>query len=54
MIAGVADRRSHEAMAEAARARAEALFSMNLAIERYEIYFRHVLAARAAATRGPR
>jgi len=54
VIAGVADRRSHEAMAEAARARAEALFSMNLAIERYEIYFRHVLAARAAATRGPR
>ena len=41
-------------MAEAARARAEALFSMNLAIERYEIYFRHVLAARAAAHRGPR
>jgi N-acetyl-alpha-D-glucosaminyl L-malate synthase BshA len=49
VIAGVADRKSHAAMAEAARARAEALFSMNLAIERYEIYFRHVLAARAGA-----
>jgi N-acetyl-alpha-D-glucosaminyl L-malate synthase BshA len=53
VIAGVADRRSHEAMADAARARAEALFSMNLAIERYEIYFRHVLAVRAES-RGPR
>lgn len=55
VIAGVADRRAHEAMADAARARAEALFSMNLAIERYEIYFRHVLAGRAAAAnRGSR
>jgi N-acetyl-alpha-D-glucosaminyl L-malate synthase BshA len=44
VIAGVSDRAAHAAMAEAARARAEALFSMNLAIERYEIYFRHVLA----------
>jgi L-malate glycosyltransferase len=43
VIAGISDRRAHQAMAEAARARAEALFSMNLAIERYEIYFRHVL-----------
>lgn len=49
VVAGVADRPGHAAMAEAARARAEALFSMNLAIERYEIYFRHVLAVRAGA-----
>ena len=47
VIAGLRDRRAHRAMAEAARARAEALFSMNLAVERYEIYFRHVLAERA-------
>lgn len=46
VIAGVSDTRAHAAMAEAARARAEALFSMNLAVERYEIYFRHVLGAR--------
>lgn len=43
VVAGVSDHRAHRAMAEAARARAEALFSMNLAIERYESYFRHVL-----------
>ena len=55
VIAGTSDRRAHAAMAEAARARAEALFSMNLAIERYEIYFRHVLAggARGTAAAGP-
>jgi N-acetyl-alpha-D-glucosaminyl L-malate synthase BshA len=49
VVAGVSDPRTHGAMADAARARAEALFSMNLAVERYEIYFRHMLAAR---TRG--
>ncbi|TMQ18749.1 MAG: N-acetyl-alpha-D-glucosaminyl L-malate synthase BshA [Deltaproteobacteria bacterium] len=49
VVAGVSDARAHAAMADVARARAEALFSMNLAVERYEIYFRHVLAAR---TRG--
>jgi N-acetyl-alpha-D-glucosaminyl L-malate synthase BshA len=54
VVAGISDRRAHQAMAEAARARAEALFSMNLAVERYEIYFRHVLAGRAAANRGTR
>ena len=54
-IAGTTDRRTHAAMAEAARARAEALFSMNLAVERYEIYFRHVLAGggTTAAPGGP-
>lgn len=52
VIAGVSDRRAHDAMAEAARARAEALFSMNLAVERYEIYFRHVLAGRPGARAG--
>ncbi|HMG22969.1 MAG TPA: N-acetyl-alpha-D-glucosaminyl L-malate synthase BshA [Kofleriaceae bacterium] len=49
-IAGVTDRRVHAAMADAARARAESLFSMNLAVERYEIYFRHVLARRSQGT----
>lgn len=44
VIAGTTEPRAHAAMADAARARSEALFSMNLAIERYEIYFRHVLA----------
>ena len=53
VVAGLADRRAHAAMAEAARARAEALFSMNLAVERYEIYFRHVLAGRARAGAAP-
>jgi N-acetyl-alpha-D-glucosaminyl L-malate synthase BshA len=55
VIAGTTDARAHAAMAEAARARSEALFSMNLAIERYEIYFRHVLAGggTAAAPGGP-
>lgn len=54
VIAGTSDPRAHAAMAEAARARAEALFSMNLAIERYEIYFRHVLAGgTSAAPAGP-
>jgi N-acetyl-alpha-D-glucosaminyl L-malate synthase BshA len=50
VIAGVRDRRAHDTMTELARARAEALFSMNLAVERYEIYFRHVLADRDATT----
>ena len=50
VIAGTTEPGPRAAMAEAARARAEALFSMNLAIERYEIYFRHVLALRAAAS----
>ncbi|HMG53823.1 MAG TPA: glycosyltransferase, partial [Kofleriaceae bacterium] len=49
-IAGVTDRRAHAAMADAARVRAESLFSMNLAVERYEIYFRHVLARRSQGT----
>jgi glycosyltransferase involved in cell wall biosynthesis len=49
VIAGTTDARAHAAMAEAARARSEALFSMNLAVERYEIYFRHVLAGGTAA-----
>jgi N-acetyl-alpha-D-glucosaminyl L-malate synthase BshA len=55
VIAGTTDPRARAAMTEAARARAETLFSMNLAIERYEIYFRHVLAGgtRAAAPGGP-
>jgi glycosyltransferase involved in cell wall biosynthesis len=55
VIAGTADLGAHAAMADAARARAEALFSMNLAVERYEIYFRHVLAGggTAAAPGGP-
>jgi glycosyltransferase involved in cell wall biosynthesis len=46
VVDGVGDRRVHDTMADAGRARAEALFSMNLAVERYEIYFRHVLAGR--------
>ncbi|HEX3757841.1 MAG TPA: N-acetyl-alpha-D-glucosaminyl L-malate synthase BshA [Kofleriaceae bacterium] len=50
VIAGTTDRRAHAAMTDAARARAEALFSMNLAVERYEIYFRHVLAGGARGT----
>jgi N-acetyl-alpha-D-glucosaminyl L-malate synthase BshA len=54
VVAGISDRRAHQVMAEAGRARAEALFSMNLAVERYETYFRHVLAGRAAANRGTR
>jgi N-acetyl-alpha-D-glucosaminyl L-malate synthase BshA len=53
VIAGTADAAGHAAMAGAARTRAEALFSMNLAIERYELYFRHVLAGGAAAPAGP-
>jgi N-acetyl-alpha-D-glucosaminyl L-malate synthase BshA len=55
VIAGTTDLDGHAAMASAARARAEALFSMNLAVERYEIYFRHVLAGggTAAAPGGP-
>ena len=53
VIAGTTDPRAHAAMAEAARARSEALFSMNLAIERYEIYFRHVLAGRAGTSAAP-
>lgn len=55
VIAGTTDLGGHAAMADAARARAEALFSMNLAVERYEIYFRHVLAGggTAAAPGGP-
>jgi len=52
VIAGTTDPRRRAAMAEAARARAEALFSMNLAVERYEIYFRHVLA-RGTGTAAP-
>jgi len=54
VLAGTTDPRARTAMAEAARARAETLFSMNLAVERYEIYFRHVLAggARTAAAPG--
>jgi N-acetyl-alpha-D-glucosaminyl L-malate synthase BshA len=54
VLAGTTDPRGRTAMAEAARARAETLFSMNLAVERYEIYFRHVLAggARTAAAPG--
>jgi len=54
VIAGVSDRRTHDAMADRARARAESLFSMNLAVERYEIYFRHVLACRDEAGPGTR
>jgi N-acetyl-alpha-D-glucosaminyl L-malate synthase BshA len=53
VIAGTTDPGAHAAMADAARARAESLFSMNLAIERYELYFRHVLAGGAAAPAGP-
>jgi L-malate glycosyltransferase len=53
VIAGTIDRRAHAAMADAARARAEALFSMNLAVEHYEIYFRHVLAGGARTPAGP-
>lgn len=52
VIAGTTDRATHAAMAEAARARSESLFSMNLAVERYELYFRHVLAG-VAAPAGP-
>jgi glycosyltransferase involved in cell wall biosynthesis len=52
VIAGVADGAAHAAMGQAARARAEALFSMDVAVERYEAYFRHVLATRAGATPG--
>src|SRR5262249_42136234 len=50
---GTTDPRARAAMAEAARARAEALFSMNLAVERYEIYFRHVLAGSAGTAAAP-
>ena len=50
VIAGTTDLGAHAAMADAARARAEALFSMNLAVERYEIYFRHVLACRGGTS----
>jgi hypothetical protein len=53
VIAGTTDPRSCAAMAGAARARAEALFSMNLAVERYEIYFRHVLAGGAGTAAAP-
>jgi N-acetyl-alpha-D-glucosaminyl L-malate synthase BshA len=53
VIAGTTDPRSCAAMAGAARARAEALFSMNLAIERYEIYFRHVLAGGTRTAAAP-
>lgn len=49
VIAGTTDLGAHAAMADAARARAETLFSMNLAVERYEIYFRHVLAGGGTA-----
>ena len=47
VIAGTTAPGVHAAMADRARARSESLFSMNLAVERYEIYFRHVLASRA-------
>jgi N-acetyl-alpha-D-glucosaminyl L-malate synthase BshA len=53
VIAGTTDPRIRAAMAEAARARAEALFSMNLAVERYEIYFRHVLAGGTRTAAAP-
>ncbi|HEX3476554.1 MAG TPA: N-acetyl-alpha-D-glucosaminyl L-malate synthase BshA [Kofleriaceae bacterium] len=53
VIAGTTDPRTRATMADAARARAEALFSMNLAIERYEIYFRHVLAGGAGTASAP-
>ena len=47
VIAGVADRAANDAMSRAARARAEALFAMPVAVDRYESYFRRVLAGRA-------
>jgi L-malate glycosyltransferase len=47
VVAGVGDRAVRDAMGRAARARAEARFGGEVAVMRYETYFRHVLASRA-------
>ena len=47
VIAGVGDRATRDAMGRAARARAEQGFGRDVAVMRYETYFRHVLARRA-------
>ena len=47
VVAGVGDRRARDAMGRAARAAAEHGFGRDVAVARYETYFRHVLARRA-------
>jgi N-acetyl-alpha-D-glucosaminyl L-malate synthase BshA len=47
VVAGVGDRQARDAMGRAARARAEHGFGREVAVMRYETYFRHVLARRA-------
>jgi len=49
VVAGVRDRATRDAMGRAARARAEAWFGREVAVGRYDTYFRHVLASRTKA-----
>jgi N-acetyl-alpha-D-glucosaminyl L-malate synthase BshA len=46
VVAGVGDRATRDAMGRAARARAEHGFGREVAVMRYDTYFRHVLARR--------
>jgi len=47
VVAGVGERATRDAMGRAARARAEHGFGREVAVLRYDTYFRHVLARRA-------
>jgi glycosyltransferase involved in cell wall biosynthesis len=46
VVAGVGDRATRDAMGRTARARAEHGFGRDVAVMRYDTYFRHVLARR--------
>jgi N-acetyl-alpha-D-glucosaminyl L-malate synthase BshA len=49
VVAGITERTTRDAMGGAARARAERWFGCDAAVDRYETYFRRVIATRAKA-----